>query len=1437
MKSLMSRIKAFALLLAVAAYGGAWADFAKPNPVTGETENYTWKFVGTDAWNGTGNWQDSSGANPSGTPAKSGENTWDPILFDGDTININATMSVEGWNLRMGLYNGANVTMNTFVKYQGDTTMWMTVDETSQLTIGGFGGGNITDGQAIKLSVARANGIAWNVDLTSVNANNTFEYYLKGAGSVSYQAVSAAYHKIKMADVTLTGTSQVSSKTLVSFTSSTPTFTADASIKIKDSEGNLVCTKALSSVTSGSTTLTGSEKVGTCELVQTSTGIVLYYVDGDPAEAAYTPSININFTNDAGNGLTTSADVGLDGYAVPGTSWNNFVVADNATFNTVNAIDSTGAASVASGVSVSISGTRGHWNCANLTPASNPLHGYIDESAGGPTPTVTITGIPYEHYRVIVYHSTDQDGAQFGYDTINGFNFTYVNGVQQTGTTSWGNAGASNSAEPIEEGVNTLVSAVLTGDTVTMVAHRIGGGTPSARGCFAAIQVVEYVPEVGENDLEIAVDGATEYAVNEEKNLSGTVYLTGSGTLTLSGSEKITAATIDVAKDVVLNVNADRLDATTFTGAGMVVYNGSAPVTGKGWTAIGWSGTVWVKNISNLVGSSFDMNEYGNNSSTLKVSMLKGWINTGTTDVAPALELDGDCEYALWLSNGNGYNSNNGSRTQLRELKGSGLLKGSDSAPNVLLLVKKWDNFSGSFELNNKIVVFGSSLPTQATVSGGGYVVVNSGSSVEIPSGKTWSVNNGFIVNGTLTATGSMAATTGSTSTSLVKGSGTVVFDGKAPSPTADAWWKNANWAGTVEIKNHNFNANIQLALYGNTGSKVCMNGTEAYLALGNDAHNIGELIIGSGGFTQDGNYTSSDVSITVPSKVTGSGTYNLATTGIAKKTVYLTGDLSEFDGYLSAGGDNSRFVVGSTSREFVASSVVVGNGKVLSLGNFNNGPAGGLFIDEGGNVILKDSGFLWTTGGIVVDGTFTTTGRDRWGGGTNMTLGDTGVLELTSTANAEDYSDYSTVTGTGMIKYSSTAGWRTFPSDDAKMPATTLTVQVELADSLIITKNNNGTTTIGNLAGSKNIRSDWNATSGGANDRTLTVTQSKDTEWSGKFVSNRITQFNVGGTGGTLTLSGTQDVTIPATISGSVNLTGTWVGATTVSGTFGGTGTLTGNLTFSDGATFKAADTALTVSGTVTLPTGAGETLTIDATGLDADEVTILSSSSITTETNVSKVTVANGLYNVTPVAGALKLVSYGYMDGSTAVITNTTSEISIPSSATLIKVTPTSDETTFTGITVSNIGTLNNVQIWTSGSNGANVTQAFVDAQKIGQDTTGKYLIDMGDGTYKVKFMLDESKSVNGVSVKPEVDTATTPMAVASANTTFTVKTIPGLYYGVVYGATADGTMKVESGNVVQAETSSTSLQAPVVDSGVRYFKIAVSAYEDGIPAYPAE
>lgn len=1213
-------LRAITLTLVICATGGAWADFAKTNPVTGETENYTWKFVGTDTWNGTGNWEDSSSANPSGTPAKSGDNTWDPILFDGNTININASMSVEGWNLRMGLYNGANVTMNTFVKWQGDTTMWATVDEASQLTIGGFGKGNIANNQVIKLSSAKASGIAWNVNLESTgNANNTFEYYLKGAGSVSYQAVSAANHKIKMADVTLSGGAKfVQSKTLVSFTSTDKTFTADATIKVKDGD-DVLKNVYLTSVTADATTLTTEADVGTCELVQTSTGIDLYWVDGNPADlpaaAVYKPSININFT-DSGNGLTTGADVGLTDYEVPGTSWNNFAAA-KATYSTVNAVDATGEASVLSGVSVTISGTRGSYSCSGLTAASNPLHGYIDENDSNMTPTVTVTGIPYYKYRVLVYHSTDSANVPFGYDTINGTNYTYDNGALTEGTTAWGDSGASNNANAISEGGNVLLTGELSGSTLTVVGHRAGGDS-SARGCIAAIQIIEVKPDVGENDLEIPVSGDTTYTVSEAKTLSGTVYITGSGTLTLDGSAKISATTIEIGPLVTLNANADCLDGT-YTGSGTVVYDGVAPLTGKGWTESAWTGTVWFKNYTTKL-AAFDINPYGNANSTLRLTGLNGYFqrNNSVTQNVP-VELVDDGATPAWTYN-DGWG---GSVVAFAALKGNGTFKTESAGNGEIIYFADATGFTGSFNLAMKKVVLGGSTPSGNNQNYSGKIVV--AGTATVSSSSTWTAGGGFEVTGTLYDFGTLAS---SKTTGAITGNGTVVFGG-VPSPidgdSETKWWKNTGWTGTVEISgvSNITGTNYAFSDYGNAGSTVKLTNCSGWLK--NNYTCVPALEI-------DGTFNWNDGisglnNVFKVGTLKGSGTISIPANGADKAVWQVTDDWSGFTG--AVGGNNTHgrrvLVFGSTlPTEISAGEIYVSPGATLDLNNA--------------------SGTWWTLGtGFVVDGTLKAAERGKWGGGTAMSIGDTGVLELTSTGNKEDYADYSGVTGTGTIKYSSTAGWRTFPVDEAKTPPTTLTIQTELADSLIITRDANRETVIGNLAGSKNIRSDWNPSgSASANHpRTLTVTQSKDTEWQGKFVSNRITQFNVAapaeGTAGTLTLSGSNDASIPMQVNGKVNLTGTWVGDATVAGTFGGTGTVTGALTFNDGATFKANTNALTVSGTVTFP-GEGESATVDMSGvaesITSSGLTLISSG----VSDISNVEVADGYY-LDVDSGALKV------------------------------------------------------------------------------------------------------------------------------------------------------------------------------------------------------
>ena len=1205
-----TRLLVLTLGLGLASTG--WAEaITKANPVTGGTESYDNVFSSGSEWNTAENWTLKE---TDKVPFISGGN-YNPALVTNATVSTST--AIDGWTLRVGAYDGASVTWSGGItKIQaGSAGCWLTADETSSITIASFAGNQLegSDSLPFKLSSANASGITWSAGLTSAsNTTLPFWYYLKGDGTVVYNGdiTIANAQVIKQADITLSGTSRVTYKTLVSFGSgTTKAFTADATIKRLNSSGEDSKNDTyLATVTSGSTTLTGSEAVGTCELVQTSTGILLYWVDGDSLDMpAYKRSININFTD--GNGLTTTSDVGLSGYAVPGTSWNNFIIPNNAneqTFSSVKSIYTSGVASIESGVSVTVSGHRGSYSCSSLASASNPLHGYIDEGAEKATPTVTITGIPYDHYRVIFYHSTDTANLPFGYDTINGFNFTYVNDEQTTGTSSWGASGAADSANAIEEGVNTLVSAVLSGDTVTMVAHRIGGSTPTARGCFAAIQVVEYVPEVGENDLEIAVDGDTAYAVSEEKTLSGTVYLTGSGTLTLSGSEKITAATIDVGKDVTLNVNADRLDGTTFTGAGTVVYNKTvAPVANKGWTAIGWSGTVWVKNQSV---AAFQCNQYGNSGSTVRFTGVTGYLARKTTanitHTVP-LELVDDGDTAAFTYN-NGWG---GSVVVINKLKGTGKLKTGTAGNGEIIYIANADDFSGSFELTYKKVQIGGSEPTGNNQNWNGQLEIPSNATATISNDKTWTANGGFVVNGTLNANGTLAS---SHASKAVSGSGTVVFNSKLPSPTGDAWWKNSSWDGTVQLKSVAFTGSddatkyLDVNKYGNTDSILELNNCSGWLPHGR---------------------VEGDNTCAVPLKITGTLTIN---DGISNKQFTINKLSGDGSVYTTSNGATVTIQVlnadGFTGKVQLNSKRVIFGETIPET--FTSGQ---IYVGSGFSFTVPNSDVAWYgTGGITLDGELKATSLSNFGSGTTITTGENGVFTLINSNNTQDHEvDYARISGTGTLRYAEVSDkWRTLSM--VNFP-TNMVCENNLSAGIILQRSG-AAHTIGSLAGSGQIRSDWGG-SGNTGDRDLKILQARDTTYSGVFASSndRLRDVYVApgvSSAGTLTLSGTQTASNGLTVqSGAkVNLTGTWVGATTVAGTFGGTGTLTGNLTFSAGATFKAFSSdadGLAVSGTITyhaegtvtvdvsgLENGSGDVALIAASGLDVDKFTLSSSS-----------------------------------------------------------------------------------------------------------------------------------------------------------------------------------------------------------------------------------
>ncbi len=290
-------------------------------------------------------------------------------------------------------------------------------------------------------------------------------------------------------------------------------------------------------------------------------------------------SINVNFTHDGYN-LDTSSSVRYGGgdYAVPYSSWSNMPgVNGSATIN---------------GATVTISGARGSSTCKNLSTTKELRHGYIDDSSTLTTPTITVTDIPYAAYRVVVYAATDYANSKFGCITINGVDYTGITDATVEGTSIWGDTGAAYVAKNLREGVNYLVSPILTGSIASIVGHRTGDASaPSSRGSIAAIQIVEAsapqtqawtgaaamsLPWSGENwtpggtfangnDAVFATDGAIAQTDSDVNARS----LTFSDNATVAaGAGLLTVPSVTVADGKTATVDAPMSGALAKSGAG-----------------------------------------------------------------------------------------------------------------------------------------------------------------------------------------------------------------------------------------------------------------------------------------------------------------------------------------------------------------------------------------------------------------------------------------------------------------------------------------------------------------------------------------------------------------------------------------------------------------------------------------------------------------------------------------------------------------------------------------------------------------------------------------------------------------------------------------------------------------------------------------------------
>ena len=225
------------------------------------------------------------------------------------------------------------------------------------------------------------------------------------------------------------------------------------------------------------------------------------------------------------------------------------------------------------------------WNCANTYQYTdgnpdNALKGYLDD--GGSGITIALTGIPFDYYRVIVYQATDTENVQFNPPSLNGVFYSYDGGKKSTvRNNTFLKYGATRNATAA---VGTNVAEyqrVFSGD-MTILG---GGNANSARGCIAAVQIVEadvYTATLTDNRnldnlarppakpdtgfaagsvLKVVIAGGTPVTLTANGNYSG-LGLAISGPIALKTTTGIKTACVSFDNGASLDLSAIAIDET-----------------------------------------------------------------------------------------------------------------------------------------------------------------------------------------------------------------------------------------------------------------------------------------------------------------------------------------------------------------------------------------------------------------------------------------------------------------------------------------------------------------------------------------------------------------------------------------------------------------------------------------------------------------------------------------------------------------------------------------------------------------------------------------------------------------------------------------------------------------------------------------------------------
>ena len=322
-----------------------------------------------------------------------------------------------------------------------------------------------------------------------------------------------------------------------------------------------------------------------------------------------------------------------------------------------------------------------------------------------------------------------------------------------------------------------------------------------------------------------------------------------------------------------------------------------------------WRGTVVFKDYS---ADWLDLTLWGHSRSFIRFCGVSGYLKQNTVFNIPVELVDSGDTVALHWSNGA-----SGATDTFAKIFGSGTFKTSGGGNTERIIVKDASEFTGSFQLATKNVIFGDALPGDYLGNNGRLHICKNAT---LASGAIWNIGGGvylgtncnLTVCGQLLSTGSVALYTYADATQITFEDGALLRTAVALSgdysPTLN--FKAATWQATqnrTETKTVNFCADsgsyTTLDAYGNTvtlGPDFFSGAGDVYLTSSTDG----------GAFIIQG----------IPSAYTGTITADITA------RVTITGDMSASSATLNISGQEV-----SVSSDNLG-NIVVGDGATLSV-------------------------------------------------------------------------------------------------------------------------------------------------------------------------------------------------------------------------------------------------------------------------------------------------------------------------------------------------------------------------------------------------------------------------------------------------------------------------------------------------------------------------